>query len=133
MQGVARPAGFTLLEVMIAMLILLVGLLGVAGLVTTIGKTGDLSRDITVATTLAGSAMEEQAAAILDGDCPTVTTQEVEPYGAATLPPGFRRVTTWAPDSPAPGMVTVTIRVEFAAGRSSLEFMSLHRMPEEED
>ncbi|MFO7964572.1 MAG: hypothetical protein R6U50_11670 [Desulfobacterales bacterium] len=51
--------GFTLLEILIAILIITTGLVGTAGLLVSIIKTNDLSSEMTKATALAQSTMEQ--------------------------------------------------------------------------
>lgn len=55
------PFGFTLLEVMISLVILSIGLLGLAALTATVIKTNSFSDDFTTATTLAQDKLEELA------------------------------------------------------------------------
>lgn len=61
-----RQKGFTLLEVMIAMVILSVGLLGMAALTASIVRTNSFSDDFTVAIALAQDKLEAIANATWD-------------------------------------------------------------------
>jgi len=51
--------GFTLVEIMIAMLLLVIALVGLASVTVSVIKGNDLSRMVTTATTLAKDKMEE--------------------------------------------------------------------------
>ena len=53
-----NKVGFTLLEVIIAMVILTVGLIGTAGLLISVIRTNDLSNEMSKANTLAKTTME---------------------------------------------------------------------------
>lgn len=125
------PRGFTLLEVLIATLILLVALLGVAALVVGVIRANDRARALTVATTLAGNAMEREAALIaVAGEAPLsvdtrTETGPIEDGPAGDVPAGFVRKTTWWPDSPGAGMVTVSVRVEWAGGGRALTYSTI--------
>ena len=59
MKRIADSSGFTLIEVMIAILVIVVGLLGVAGVATMVIKGNTLAKEMTVATTLAQDKIEE--------------------------------------------------------------------------
>lgn len=99
--------GFTLIEVLIAIVILSVGLLGMASLTVGIIKGNKISTDLTTATTLAQDKMEDlrriketgysNVLAETKADCPSPH----EEYRCEVL------VTN---DSPAPNMKTVIVR-----------------------
>ena len=59
MKAPARQEGFTLVEVLIALVVLTVGLLGMAALTGSLVSAGALARDRVTATTLAQAKIEE--------------------------------------------------------------------------
>ena len=59
MNKIANSSGFTLIEVMIAIFILTVGLLGAAGMAATVINGNAFSKEITTAAMLAQDKMEE--------------------------------------------------------------------------
>ena len=104
--------GFTLIEVLIAMVILSVGLLGMAALITGIIKSNKVSNRITTATTLAQDKMEA-----IKRDGYTNAATEIK----ASLPSPYdqyeREVTVIDP-SPAVNMKTVTVTVYWESSKS---------------
>lgn len=58
MRRYVRSLGFTLVEVMVAMLILAIGLLGLAGITVVVLRSNTLSQQISQATALASSLLE---------------------------------------------------------------------------
>jgi len=100
-----NEGGFTLVEVMIAILLLLVGLLGVAGVAATIIQANAFSRQVTTATTLAEERMEALK-----------NTPYASLAGGADTPaqfPGFSRTWQVIPDSPITDTSTVLVIVSF--------------------
>ncbi len=104
--------GFTLIEVLVAMVILSVGLLGTAALITGIIKGNKVSNRITTATTLAQDKMEE-----IKRDGYSNAGDETK----ASLPSPYdqyeRKVTVIDP-SPAANMKTVTVTVYWESSES---------------
>ena len=100
--------GFTLVEVLIAILILTVGLLGMASLTVAIIQGNKFSADLTTATTLAQDKMEE-IRRIRETDYSNVITESIgdclSPYDQ------YRREVLVTDDSPAPNMKTVAVTV----------------------
>ncbi len=95
--------GFTLLEVLVAIVILSIGLLGMASLTIGIIQGNKLSNDLTTATTLAQDKMEEKrlegysgVTAETKGSCPS-------PYD------DYEIEVVVTDDSPATGMKTVVV------------------------
>jgi type IV pilus assembly protein PilV len=102
--------GFTLIEVMIAIVILSVGLLGMASLTIGIIKGNKVSNDLTMATTCAQDKLENFQR--LDyADIPPTTSPETEDYNSVTGYENYKRVTLTTADSPAENMKTVTVTV----------------------
>ncbi len=99
-----RQSGFTLIEIMIAMFVLSVGLLGAAGVATTVINGNVFSNKITTATTLAQDKMEE-----LKG----TAYASITPGGPETLESIYTRTWTATPDSPAAGMKAIDVTVTF--------------------
>lgn len=106
--------GFTLIEVMIAIVILSVGLLGMASLTIGIIKGNKVSNDLTMATTCAQDKLENFQRLTYTG-IPTTTTTETEDYNCGTVDmtgyENYKRVTLTTIDSPAANMKTVTVTV----------------------
>lgn len=100
-----RKNGFTLIEVLIAIVILSVGLLGMASLTVGIIKGNKLSNDQTTATTLAQDKMEE----IRSNSYASVASETKA--ACATPYNQFQREVTVVTDSPGSGMKTVTVKV----------------------
>jgi prepilin-type N-terminal cleavage/methylation domain-containing protein len=103
MNEFSNDKGFTLIEVMIAMFVLVVGLLGVAGVATTVINGNTFSREITTATTLAQDKMEE----LKD------TTYSNIASGSDTQESIYTRTWTSTPDSPDADMKTIDVTVQF--------------------
>ena len=105
--------GFTLIEIMIAITLLSVGLLGMAGLTVGIIRSNSLSSEVTEATTLAQTKMEDIKRLGYSG-----VTAQSEAYNTISGYPTYRRVTQVA-NTPT-GMKTVTITVLWSNDVSSL-------------
>lgn len=109
-------SGFTLIEVLVAIVILSVGLLGMASLTVAIIQENKLSNDLTTATTLAQEKMEDIRNLGYAGT-PASDSTVTEDYGNISGYPGFKRVTvtdvydagtTWPPDGLKDIKVTVS-------------------------
>jgi len=104
MNKIANSSGFTLVEILIAMFIFVVGLLGVAGVATTVINGNAFSKKITTATTLAQNKMEE----IKGTAYPSIAS------GSDTQETIYTRTWTVTSDSPVTGMKTIDIVVAFS-------------------
>jgi type IV pilus assembly protein PilV len=106
-------SGFTLMEVLVAMLILTVGLLGMAALITGIINSNKLSNRISTATVLAQDKMEEIKS---DG----YSNADNEPRNSLPYPYDKyeREVTGLDVESPAANMKTVTVTVYWESSKS---------------
>lgn len=111
-QHIENNKGFTLIEVLVAMVILSVGLLGTAALITGIINGNKVSNRITTATVLAQDKMEE----IKGLDYSSIVSEP-----KSSLPPPYdqyeRQVTVIDP-SPAANMKTVTVTVYWESNKS---------------
>ena len=105
--------GFTLLEVLIAIVILTAGLLGMAALTVGIINGNKLSNDQTTATTLAQDKMEDIQRVGYSGVTNETKVLLSSPYD------DYKREVTVTVDSPATGMKTVSVMVYW--GGSSKE------------
>ena len=108
-----KDNGFTLLEVLVAIVILSIGLLGMASLTVGIINGNKFSNNMTTATTLAQDKMEDirRTAFATVADEPRAALPS--PYAA------YKREVTAIIDSPAPGMKTVSVKVFW--GGASME------------
>ena len=102
----SKNEGFSLIEVMVTLLILTVGLLGMAALTVKVIQGNGQSNKITTATTLAQDKLEEMktigASIVADED----------PYDTIPGHPSFKRVTQVVAgdvDHPLTNTVTVTV------------------------
>lgn len=98
-----RRNGFTLVEILVAVFILVVGILGVISVATTVINGNAFGKRITTATALAQEKMEELKnmayASVVNGS----DTQESI----------YTRTWTVTTDSPAAGMKTIEVAVTF--------------------
>ncbi len=118
-MGIGRnDKGFTLLEILVALTLLTVGLLGVAGLTVGVMRGNRYSNIVTTATTLAQDRMEKiRNRGYIGADSLAGTENSVTGF------PFYKRVTVISP--PSGGMKTVTITVFWDGGASSVALVSL--------
>ena len=107
LKGLDNNSGFTLMEVLVAMLILSVGLLGMAALITGIINSNKLSNRISTATVLAQDKMEKIRGVGYAGADAEVGT---DPYGGVDFPL-YKRITGVVAGDPAAGMKKITVTV----------------------
>jgi type IV pilus assembly protein PilV len=100
--------GFTLIEVLIAIVIIIIGTLGLASLTASIIHGNSFSNRITVATTLAQDRMESVKRL---GYKNVSTLEGTEDYGSILGYEGYKRVTSIS--SLTPGMKTVKVQVSW--------------------
>jgi len=110
-------SGFTLMEVLVAMLILSVGLLGMAALITGIINSNKLSNRISTATVLAQDKMEEVRRVGYSG-MPASNTTTTENYNTITNYSLYKRVTLTEVANPAAGMKKITVTVYWDTNKS---------------
>jgi type IV pilus assembly protein PilV len=106
------PAGFTLIDVMIGMVILTIVSLGLLSLTVSTIRGNATSNRLTAATTLAQDRLEYVKRL---GYTQANTAAGTETYGAIASFPGFKRVTVVDNDTPAPNVKTVTVTVSWSA------------------
>ena len=116
--------GFTLIEILIAMLILSVGILGMAALTVGIINGNKLSNNLSAATTLAQDKMEDVRRLGYTGTSATTATV-TEDYNSITGYATFKRVIVTTVDSPAPGMKTITITTFWDSDGRSVELKTI--------
>lgn len=107
--------GLSLLEIVIAMAVVFLALLGFAGF-SVVAHTGmSASEKMTRAVTLAQEKMEDIQR---EGVPPGLTSQwtNTEPYGSIAGALYHQRILTMIPDNPMPGLHTVTIQVQWDNG-----------------
>ena len=102
--------GFTIIEVLIAIVILSVGLLGMASLTIGIIKGNKVSNDLTMAATCAQDKLEDFQRLGYSG-IPATTTTDTEDYNSITWYENYKRETLTTVDSPATNMKTITVTV----------------------
>lgn len=100
---------------MIAVTLLSIGLLGMAGLTVGIMRGNTMSNHVTTATALAQERMED-----IKRLGYSAISESTEDYGSITGYPEHRRVTVIDVDTPNVGMKTVTITVSWDSGGSSI-------------
>lgn len=104
-----NPWGFTLLEVLMAMTVMAVGLLGVSTMLAQTTQQQSVSANRTSATTLAREQLEQiKRAAYADV---TAANYPPEAYGTIVGFERFQRTVTIAIDTPLPNTKTVTVTV----------------------
>ena len=102
--------GFTLIEVLIAIVILSVGLLGMAALTVGIIHGNAFSKNLSTATTCAQDKMEDLRRLGYSGTSATTVTV-TEAYNSITDYAVYKRETLTTVGSPEPRMKTITVKV----------------------
>jgi type IV pilus assembly protein PilV len=122
--------GFTLMEVLIAIVILSVGLLGMAALTVGIINGNKFSNDVTKATTLAKDKMEDVIRSGYSGP-PQTETPVIDNYGTILPDYGeYERITvadlyTSGTDWPPDGIKVVTVTVNWKDSNQSVHFVEV--------
>ena len=112
MTGLRDNKGFTLIEIMIAIFILVVALLGLISVTVMVIKGNSFSKTMTTATTLAKDKMEEMKNLGYSGTSSSDITT-TEGYNSITNYPTYKRDTKIDVASPAAGMKTIEVKVEW--------------------
>ena len=112
---VAWQQGFTLLEVLVTIVILSIGLLGIAGLTTGVIRGNHFSKNITSAT----AAAQTQLEAVKSGGYEYALAAN---FPSDTVNMGgmsFNRTSTITADSPATNMKTVSVTVNWTESNNT--------------
>ena len=117
-------SGFTLIEVLAAMLILSVGLLGIAALITGIISSNKLSNRISTATVIAQDKMEQIRMTGYSG-MPVSDTTTTEDYNSITNYSLYKRVTFTEVANPDAGMKKITVTVSWDSDAHSVELKTI--------
>jgi len=123
-KSYANDGGFTLMEVLITIVLLTVGLLGMAALTTGIINGNTHSRRLTTATTLAQDKIED-VRRLGYSNMPSADTTTPEDYNTITDYPLFKRTTATAINSPASNMKTITITVYWNSDSHSVSLQTI--------
>ncbi len=115
-------SGFTLMEVLVAMLILSVGLLGTAALITGIINSNKLSNRISAATVLAQDKMEEIRGVGYDD---AEDEDGTEDYNIIPNYPLYKRITDVVAGDPAAGMKKITVTVYWDSDNHSVVLQTI--------
>ncbi len=114
-----REEGTTLIEVLVAVLVLVSGVIGVAQLLLVAAAVNTVARDTTIAATLAAQKVEQLLSSdeLLDA---AERIEHVDAWGrvagnADSIPPDAVYTRRWSVDSLSQGVVTIRVRV----GRSN--------------
>ncbi|MEA3416821.1 MAG: prepilin-type N-terminal cleavage/methylation domain-containing protein [Thermodesulfobacteriota bacterium] len=105
-------SGFTLIEVLIAMVILTVGLLGTAALIIGIINSNKLSNRISTATVLAQDKMEDIKRIGYNNAVSETKASMSSPYD------NYEREVTVTSNSPSNGMKTINVTVYWESSKS---------------
>ena len=116
MSGLRNNKGFTLVEIMIAVFILVIALLGLISVTVMVIKGNSFSKTMTTATTLAKDKMEQLKNTGYGSLAGSTDYAELDStvYAAQTDPPcPYTRTWTVTNNSPAAGMKTVQVTVQW--------------------
>jgi type IV pilus assembly protein PilV len=110
--------GFTLIEILIATVIITIVSLGATTLTVGIMRGNSFSKRLTTATTLVQDRLEDVKRL---GYANVGTAAGTQNYGTITNFSGYKRVVTVTPDLPAAKMKTVNVKVHWDADQHSTE------------
>jgi type IV pilus assembly protein PilV len=109
--------GFTLIEILIATVIITIVSLGVTTLTVGIMHGNSFSKRLTTATTLVQDRLED----VKRRGYANVGTSVIQNYGTIANFSGYKRVVTVTNDIPAANMKTVKVKVSWDADQHSTE------------
>ena len=114
-KKIQNDSGFSLLEIMVALAILSFGMLGTAALIGGVARGNMISKNITVATTLAEDKMEEVMRLGYSG-MPSSDTSTTEDYNSISNFLAYKRVTKTYIDNPMAKMKKIVVEVNWESG-----------------
>jgi type IV pilus assembly protein PilV len=117
MQVLRDANGFTLIEILIATVIITIASIGIATLTVGVMHGNSFSQRLTTATTLAQDRLE-QVKRISYPNAGTIAG--TENYGNIANYTGYKRVTSVTNDTPASNMKTITVIVYWDADKHSV-------------
>lgn len=124
MKKPINEKGFTLLEILVAITVLSIGLLGMAGLTTSIIHGNMLSNKVTTATTLGQDRMEHFRR-LGYSTTPVADTTTTEDYNSMANYPSYKRVSFIDVNSPSAGMKTITVTVYWNSNAGSVALKTI--------
>jgi len=113
--------GFTLLEVLVAIVILTIGLLGTAGLTTGVIRGNHYSKNITSATAAGQTLLESVKSSGYTNATSANFPNDTVTMGGMT----FTRTTTITNSSPAANMKTVSVTVSWTESKNTARSVNL--------
>jgi Tfp pilus assembly protein PilV len=113
-----------MIEILVGSIILTIGMLGMAGLTTTVIQGNLFSNKVTTATTLSQDKLEDIRRQGYNSTL-TVNTTTTEDYNSISGFEIYKRVTVIAVNSPAAGMQTVTVTVFWNSDTQSVGLQSI--------
>jgi len=117
-----KNTGFTFIEVLVAMVVLSIGLLGLVALITGVINGNKVSNRITTATVLAQDKMEKiKGVGYYDAEDEAGT----EDYGEILWNSSYKRITGIVVDDPETGMKKITVTVYWDSDAHSLELKTI--------
>ncbi len=116
--------GLNLIELLIAMAILSIGLLGTASLIVGIIRGNQVSRNVTIATTMAKDKVEHLGS-LPYSELPSTDSTVTEDYSSMADYPTFKRVTQTYVNSPAVNMKKVVVEVHWRTGTNPVTLYAI--------
>ena len=110
-QAKDRSKGFSILEVIVATLVGVIGLLGVGGMMLMTVTTIDVSKKLSIATALGQEQLERIVAAGYDNAI--TANYPDQDYGTLSENPQFRRTVSISTSNPETDMRTITVTVSW--------------------
>ena len=124
MRNIYDSSGFNIIEVIIAMAVLSLVLLGMARMITITASVNRNSSEKTTAISLAQDRIEEMIAKGYSGIAPVSHTITEDYDSIENLAP-FKRTTDIHVDKPLPGMKLITVDVHWDNDNRQVRFQSI--------